>query len=82
MEDYDEIYQFLVGSYPPGISKNYKRALRRKCKNFTVKDGYLYHCKPGTNIRKQVPRRREEISRILESCHASLEGRSIIKTNL
>jgi len=82
MEDYDEIYKFLVGSYRPGISKNHKRALRRKCKNFTVKDGYPYHCKPGANVRKQVPYRREEISRILESCHESLEGRSIIKTNL
>jgi len=36
MEDYDEIYQFLVGSYPPGISKKHKKTLRRKCKNFTV----------------------------------------------
>jgi len=75
MEDYDEIYQFLVGSYPPGISKNYKRALRRKCKNFTVKETWYQHS-------KQVPRRREEISRILESCHASLDGGSMIKTNL
>ena len=79
MEDYDELYEFLVGRYPPGISKNGKRAFRRKCKNFTVKDGYLYHCKAVSNVRKQVPRKREEISRILESCHASMEGRSIIK---
>ena len=42
MEDSDEFCRFLVGSYPSGISKNHKRALRRKCKNFTVKDGYKF----------------------------------------
>ena len=67
--------QFLVGRYPAGFSKNQKRALRRKCKNFEVKAGY---CKPGTDVWKQVPRTREEVRKILDSCHASVEGKIII----
>ena len=51
MEDYEQIYQFLVGRYPASFSKNQKRALRRKCKNFEVKAGYL---QPGTDVWKQL----------------------------
>jgi len=89
LRDYGRLWwvcQFLVGSYPPGISKTTRefwggnaRILQSHCKVCSDKD---IHPWAGTNVRKQVPRGREEISRILESCHASLEGRSIIKTNL
>ena len=50
MEDYEQIYQFLSGRYPAGFSKNQKRALRRKSKNFEVNAGYLYYCKGQSRV--------------------------------
>ncbi len=39
MENYDNIYDFLYsGIYPDCFSKNQKRVLRRKAKNFKVCD--------------------------------------------
>ncbi len=45
MEDYEEIYQFLIfHRYPTGFSKNQKRVLRRRSQDyFRVKKGVLFY---------------------------------------
>ena len=41
---YDRIVGYLrTGSFPSSMTKNEKDSLRRKTKNFAVKDGLLYY---------------------------------------
>ena len=79
MEEFTVVENYLRhGRYPEGLSKGEKANLRRKCrKNFLFKDGILYYkravgCEDeqwrvciGTN---------EEKEKIMESCHAGVEG--------
>ena len=43
-DQYDQLFAYLrEGIFPSNLSKNKKGSLRRKCKNFPVKDdGLLY----------------------------------------
>jgi hypothetical protein len=71
----------LRGDYPPCYSKEQKNNLRRKCRNnFRLEDGIL---KYKTSSRKHdaekdcwriCVRTVEEKYRVLESCHAGMEG--------
>ncbi len=76
MDDFKGVYEFCAHhNYPAGSSKNEKRSLRRKCQtHFKAENGALYYRAKELLQWKQVPRDREHISRILESCHSSLEG--------
>ena len=42
-KEYDTIFNFLeYGKYPGGCTKNHKRALRQKGKNYAVDGGLMY----------------------------------------
>jgi hypothetical protein len=76
-EDYQVIYKYLqCGEYPAGLSeKNSRRNFRRKAiDNYMVKRGHLYYHKKGGKLCKRVPQTKKERERVLESCHADLEG--------
>ena len=75
--EYEDIYKFLhYNEYPSNMDKNQKINFRRKAHtNYMVKTGHLYYCKKGTtNEWKRVPQSRKDRDRIVEACHASLEG--------
>ena len=63
------VERYLVhGEYPADLSKGEKANLRRKCKNFRLKDGLqtlLKKCVQSIDDRK----------RIIESCHARFGGK-------
>ena len=72
MGDYNDIFTYLESKeYPNGFSKNQKRVMRRRCKDFQIKRGLLYYTSKadtGGDCR-QVPRSNEEAQRIIKSCH-------------
>ena len=81
--EYDAVYNFLQHHrYPDGFDKAQKRALRRKANDhFRVSKGLLLYCRKKTATSrgeprawKQVPRSAADRLRILETCHASVEG--------
>ena len=76
VEDY-----LRMNQYPKGISKGDKANLRRKCKNFKFDCGVLYfrRVKKGEGEEegwKICVRTEDEKRRILESCHAGIEGKT------
>ena len=73
------------GRYPNGLSKGEKANHRRKChKNFLFERGLLYYRRAkGADEVEEEPfricvRTEEEKKRIMESCHAEVEGMLIV----
>ena len=82
MEELEAVENYLLrGVYPSGLSKGEKANLRRKCKNnFKLEDGILYYRKAVADGESCAPWRicvktEEDKRRIMESCHAGLEGK-------
>ena len=75
-DEYDSIYGFLQSlKYPSGYLKHHKRHLRRKCGDYVVDSGVLYHKKESGIIEHlRVPRGVQDKERILHSCHSSQES--------
>ena len=68
MHDYKELYYFCSKqSYP---TKNKRERMSRQIQG---RERILYYSANKVDWR-QVPRDREHVERILESCHSSLEG--------
>ena len=74
-----------MNQYPKGISKGDKANLKRICKNFKFDCGVLYfrRVKKGEGDEegwkegwKICVRTEDEKRRILESCHAGIEGKT------
>ena len=81
-DEFSVIEDYLrMNQYPKGISKGDKANLRRKCKNFKFDCGVLYfrRVKKGEGDEegwKICVRTEDEKKRILESCHAGIEGKT------
>eukprot|EP00731_Ephydatia_muelleri_P034765 Em0075g18a len=79
-DEFSVVEDYLrMNQYPKGISKGDKANLRRKCKNFKFDCGVLYfrRVKKGEGDEegwKICVRTEDEKRRILESCHAGIEG--------
>ncbi|KAL5509260.1 hypothetical protein EMCRGX_G004598 [Ephydatia muelleri] len=79
-DEFSVVEDYLrMNQYPKGISKGDKANLRRKCKNFKFDCGVLYfrRVKKGEGDEegwKIWVRTEDEKRRILESCHAGIEG--------
>ena len=72
VEDY-----LRMNQYPKGISKRDKANLRRKCKNFKFDCGVLYFRRVKVKRKGgRFVRTEDEKRRILESCHAGIEGKT------
>ena len=88
MEDFTAIENYLLrGSYPSGFSKGEKANLRRKCRNnFKLEGGILYYRKAADTSSEASwrisVRTEEDRHRIMESCHAGVEGITIIGASL
>ena len=66
-----------MNQYPKGISKGDKANLRRKCKNFKFDCGVLYFRRVKVTRKGGIcVRTQDEKRRILESCHAGIEGKT------
>ena len=65
----------IVGEQDKNVLKRKKRAFRKKCESFTLKDGVLYHnqtkAKPD-NLR-EVPKE-SDIDRIIRAFHGNKAG--------
>ena len=86
--EYETILKYLTrGEYPAGISKEQKRAIRRKVEErgenatnknkFAAKDGVLYFLDrnaDGLGLRERRVVRMKEKMRILQDCHESEIG--------
>ena len=82
MEELEAVENYLLrGAYPSGLSKGEKANLRRKCKNnFKLEDGILYYKRAVTDGESKEPwricvRSEEDKRRVIESCHAGVEGK-------
>ena len=83
MAEYESIMEFLrLGCYPFDCSKDQKRAFRRRASNYKLERGVLFYSKVvGRNpsLSEQNWRRvitsTSERARIMESCHAALQGK-------
>ena len=81
-DEFSVVEDYLrMNQYPKGISKGDKANLRRKCKNFKFDCGVLYfrRVKKGEGDEegwKICVRTEDEKRRILESCHAGIEGKT------
>ena len=86
MEEFTVVENYLHhGRYPDGLSKGEKANLRRKCRNnFLFESGLLYYRRAkGADEAEEEPfririRTEEEKKRIMESCHAGVEGMLIV----
>ena len=86
MEEFAVVENYLRRRrYPDGLSKGEKANLRRKCrKNFLFEGGLLYYRRAnGADEWEEEPfricvRTEEEKVRIMESCHAGVEGMLIV----
>jgi len=58
--------------YPPGSSKNEKRAIRQQAKSFRLKDGVLYHIHHKKETK--VVTDNEEKERIIRNMHSEAAG--------
>ena len=78
-KEYDTIFNFLeYGKYPGGCTKNHKRALRQKGKNYAVDGGLMYRKsqrKGGSEVQLRPISRGVKEKRILHTCHSSKEGK-------
>ena len=82
MAEYDSIKEFLhSGCYPSDYTKDQKRAFRRKVSNYKYERGFLYYSivfrrNPSLSKRnwRRVVTSIVERGRIMESCHAALQG--------
>ena len=81
-DEFSVVEDYLrMNQYPKGLSKGDKANLRRKCKNFEFDCGVLYfrRVKKGEGDEegwKICVRTEDEQRRILESCHAVIEGKT------
>ena len=87
MEDLAIVEAYLrFGKYPDTYSKGHKANLRRKChNNFKFSNGVLYYRRAVKDKESRLKEENwricvgtEEQQRILESCHAGLEGHIVI----
>ena len=84
-EEYAVIESYLrFGEYPNNMEKGEKANLRRKCRNnFKFDSGILYYKKAKEKDSWTVcVRTEEEKKRILQSCHAGMEGIANLKAIL
>ena len=65
-------------AYPPGFSKDAKRALRQQAEVFEERDGVLFHklvdSAAGTTSLQHVLVTQEEKMRVLAACHSGVDG--------
>ena len=52
--EYEKIFKYLQSGSFPSLTRNEKDSLRRKAKNFVVKDGLLYYRDRKKNCDLQV----------------------------
>ena len=73
---YDIYYTYITrGKYPESASANIKRALRKKCEWFCVKDEMLMHKKlENGQIKFQQVLKDTEVERVIKACHDGYEG--------
>ncbi|PIK39503.1 putative gypsy retrotransposon integrase-like protein 1-like [Apostichopus japonicus] len=62
----------LNQAYPEGLSRDQKKEFRRKCRNFTIKDGALFYIGHKQDHMARVISSREEQQRIVAACHKGL----------
>ena len=87
MEEFDVIETYLRhGDYPNGITKDEKANLRRKCRNnYKFNEGILYYKKKTDTTEEDAfrvcIRSDDDMLRVLESCHAGMEGNKLVSYN-
>ena len=81
MDEFTAVENYLrYGKYPDGLPKGEKANLRRKCHtNFMFEDGLLYYRRARSagvtgEAWRICVRTAAERQRILDSCHAGVEG--------
>ena len=87
MEKLLEVEKYILhGEYPLTFTKSDKANLRRRCRNiFRIEDGVLQYkgrkaaAKEGgdLDVWRVCVRTEEEKNKILECCHAGIEGNSL-----
>ena len=81
-EEYDNIVNYLSAkTCPSSFTKNQKKTLRRKCKNFCwdEKQCNLWYVKHGK--RRLVIKGKQQKLRVLEECHLSEFGGHVGRDN-
>ena len=71
--EYDAVLKYLqLKQYPEGSTPKNKRSIRRKCENFVLRDGLLFHSSRGA-LRQWISSK-EKQKQIMTSCHADSLG--------
>ena len=73
LEEFDPVLELAIGyklhrSYPLGLSKERKRAVRKRASTLTVDNGEVFLKRKGRQVK--VVTAVEDQRRILESCHS------------
>lgn len=70
---YDIVFQYLLlKEYPPDVSENRQRAIRRRANKFVLKDGILHYSSKET-LKPWITDEKKQ-QNIIQACHADKLG--------
>ena len=72
---YSVVYDYLhAQKYPDNSEENRKRAIRRKAKIFSIRDGTLYYSSSGKDADQQWIAEKSKQQQIIQSAHGNHLG--------